>query len=115
MFDNQLQHDLVQVGTMISTVAPSDMHNLLVRFLVAVITAIHMEAGALEMGKRGREAKTRGGGCRNETVEFRHSVSIEAIQSTTKGIIVELVRGNAGRNQAGGGLILEESGTRYSA
>jgi hypothetical protein len=93
---------------MIPTIASGDMNNLLVRFCVAIITAVDMETGRVEMGKGRREAQTPRCCGSNETVEFRHPVSIESIQGPAERIIVALGRGDAGRNEAGGGLILEE-------
>ena len=69
-----------------------------------------MKARPVEMGKAGRKAQTLGGRRRYETVEFRYPIVIEGIQGTSEGIIVELSGGNTGRNEEGGGLILQEPG-----
>ena len=56
---HQLQHHLVEVRPMIPTIALGDVHDLFVRSLSAVITAIDMKARAYRDGvKRGRQAQT---------------------------------------------------------
>ncbi len=62
------------------------------------------------MGKGGGQAQTLGCGGSNETIECCYSVVVQGIQSTTEGIIIELGGSHAGRNEAGGGLVLEEPG-----
>jgi hypothetical protein len=108
VLDHPREHDWGPVGTMIPTIASGDMHNLLVRFCGALITAVDRETGRVEMGKGRREAQTPRCRGSNETVEGPHPVSIESIQGPAERIIVELGRGDAGRNEAGGGLMLEE-------
>ena len=51
VFDNQVQHHLVEVRPMIPTVAPGDVNDLLLGLLVTVVAAIDMKTGAIEMGK----------------------------------------------------------------
>jgi hypothetical protein len=83
------------------------VNDLCLGLLLTVIPSIDVKARAIEMGKGGSQAQSFGGGGRNETVECRHAIVIERIQGTTESIIIELCGGNAGRNEAGGGLILE--------
>jgi hypothetical protein len=110
VLDDQLQHDLVEVGTMISTIALGDVHDLLRRWLVTVIAPIDMKARAVEVHIGWTQVQTLGGSRRDETVEFGHPRVIEGIQGATERIIVELVGSDAGRNEALGGLILKEAG-----
>jgi hypothetical protein len=49
VLDDQLQHDVVEVGTMISTIALGDVHDLLRWGLVTVIAPIDMNACAVEV------------------------------------------------------------------
>src|SRR5215216_1605911 len=93
---------------MIATIALGDVYDLVLGFLVAVVAPIDMEARAIEVGNGRRKAETLGGSRRNQTIKFCHPVGIERIQSATERIIVELCRGNAGRNEARGGFMLEE-------
>ena len=86
------------------------MYDLRVGVLFAVIAAIDVEAGRVEMGKARRQSEALGSRRRNETVEFCHAIGIEGIQGATERIIVELFGGNTGRNESGGGLILKEPG-----
>ena len=81
---------------MIPTVAPGDVHDLLLGLLVTVVAPIDMKTGAIEMGKARRQAQALGSGRGNEAVEFRHASSIEGIQGPTEGVIVELLGSNAG-------------------
>jgi hypothetical protein len=57
-----------------------------------------------------------GEGCPSSTdiaaVAFGHPIGIEDIQGPASGLVVELCRGHAGRNELVGGLILEESGAQ---
>jgi hypothetical protein len=108
--DHQLQHDVVQVGTMIAAIAPGDRDHLLVRLLGAVKMAIHMATGAIEMGQAGRKAQTPGRSRSHEAVKFGHALGIKGIQGPTEGIIVELFGSHAGRNQSEGRLLLEKPG-----
>jgi hypothetical protein len=55
VLDNEIEHDLVEIRAMVSTVALRDVDDLLVGRLRAVITAIDMETGTIETGK-GRRA-----------------------------------------------------------
>jgi hypothetical protein len=55
VLNNEIEHDLVQVRAMIPAIALSDVDDLLVGRLRAVITAIDMETGTIEMRKGRRE------------------------------------------------------------
>ena len=57
VFDDQIQHHLVEVGPMIAAIAPGDVNDLFGGLLVTVIAAIDMEAGAIEMGEGGARPK----------------------------------------------------------
>ena len=93
---------------MIAAVASGDVNDLGLGLLLTVIPSIDVQARAIEMGKGGSQVQALGCGGGNETVELRHSIGIERLQGTTEGIIIELCGGHAGRNEARGGLILEE-------
>jgi hypothetical protein len=108
--DDQLQHDVIEVRALVATLPLGDVHDVLRGQCVAVRTTITMQTRTVEVQRGWTAAQTRGGGRRNETVEFCHPVGIEDIQGTTERIIVELVGGNAGRKKSEGGLILEEPG-----
>jgi hypothetical protein len=107
---DQLQHHLVQIGAMIPTIAVGDVHDLVVRSLLAVIPAIDMETRRIEMAKRGRQPQTRG--CRggNETIECRHAKGVEGIEGAPEGVIMEMAGLNAWGNEARDGFILEKMG-----
>ena len=107
---DQLQHHLVQIGAMIPTIAVGDVHDLVVRSLLAVIPAIDMETRRIEMAKRGRQPQTRG--CRggNETIECRHAKGVEGIEGAPEGVIIKMAGLNAGGNEAREGFILEKMG-----
>ena len=51
--DDQVQHPLREVRALIPTGAAGDVPHVLRRLRGTVITALAMEAGAVEMGKRG--------------------------------------------------------------
>jgi hypothetical protein len=51
MLDHQLQHDLGEVRPMLPAIAAGEVDDLLGGFLCAVIAAIDVEAGRVEMGK----------------------------------------------------------------
>ena len=55
VLDNEIEHDLVEIRAMVPAVALGDVDDLLVGRLRAVITAIDMETGTIEMGKGRRE------------------------------------------------------------
>ena len=79
MFDNQVEHHLVEVWPLIPTVAAGDVHNMLLRLLVTIVAAIDMKTRAIEMGKARRKAQALGSGRGNEAVELRDASSIEGI------------------------------------
>src|SRR2546421_6196802 len=110
VLDNELQHDLIEVRAMIPTITFRDVHDVLRGRLVTVIASINMKARTVEVRISRTQAQTLGGGRRNETIECRHPGVIERIQGSTEGIIVELCGSHTGRNEAGGGLLLEEPG-----
>jgi hypothetical protein len=110
VLDHELQHHLMQVRPMISAVAAGDVHNLRLGLLPTVITAVDVNARAIERHKGRGSSQTcrRGGG--HEAVECRHPIVIEGVQGPTERIIIELGRDHAGRHEAGGGLMLAAPG-----
>jgi hypothetical protein len=60
VLDHHLQQDLMQVGPVISTLAPGDRHDLYAWGLVAVGASVDMEAGRVERRQGGNEAQTLG-------------------------------------------------------
>jgi hypothetical protein len=79
MRDNHFPHDLMEVWPMIPTLAARAVHDGFVGGMVAVIAAIDMEAGAIEMRKARGQAQTLGSRGRNETIEFGDAIRIERI------------------------------------
>jgi integrase len=110
VLDHELQHHVVEVRPMIPAVASGDVHDLRIGLFLPVITAVDVQAGAIEVGKGRGSSQTHGRGGGHETVECRDPVVIEGIQGTTEGIIIELFRGDAGRHESRGGLMLEAPG-----
>jgi hypothetical protein len=108
VLDDQLQHDLVKVLAMISTVALGDVHDWFRRWLVAVIAPIDMKARIVKVHIGWAQMQTFSGSRRDETIECCHPIVIEGIQSTTERIIVPLLGGHTGRDESVGGLNLEE-------
>jgi hypothetical protein len=99
---HQLQHDLIEVGAMIATITVGEVHDLFVRNLLAVITAIDMETRRIEMPERGRQPQTPGRRGGNEAVEFRHPSLIQRIEGAPEGVIIEMTGLNAWGNEARG-------------
>jgi hypothetical protein len=108
VFDYQVQHHLVEVRALIPTVAAGDVNDVLLRLLGTVITAIDMEAGAIEMGERWGKPQALGGRSCNEAVECRYPISIERIQGTAKRVIVEMTGLNARSDETRERLILKK-------
>src|SRR4030095_11948648 len=109
---DQLQHDLVEVGAMIPTIALGDVHDVFVRRLIAVIPAIDMETRRIEMAASARQPQPRGRRGGNEAVEFRHPKGVECIEGAPEGVIIEMAGLNAGGNEARDRLILEKMGDK---
>jgi hypothetical protein len=107
---DQRHHPLVEVGTMIATIALGDVHDLFVWSLSAVIPAIDMETRRIEMTERGRQPQTRGGRGGHEAVECRHPKVVEGIEGAPEGVIIKMAGENAWGNEAREGLILEKMG-----
>jgi hypothetical protein len=110
VLDHQLQHPVIQVRPMIAAVAAGDVKNRRLGLLLTVITAVDVNARAIERhnGRGSSQTFRRGGG--HEAVEGRHPIGIEGVQGTTERIIIELGGDHAGRHEAGGGLRLEDPG-----
>jgi hypothetical protein len=108
VFDDQIQHHLVEVRALIPTVAAGDVNDVLLRLLVTVIPAINMEAGALEMGERWGKPQALGGRRCNEAVECRDPISLERIQGTAKRVIVEMTGLHARSEETRERLILKK-------
>jgi hypothetical protein len=108
--DHQLQHHWIQVRPMLAAVAAGAVHNRRLGLLLPVITAVDVNARALEMHKGRGSSQTfrRGGG--HETVECRHPIGIEGVQGTPERLIIALGGEHAGRHEAGGGLMREAPG-----
>ena len=107
--DNQVRHRLVEVQSLIPTVAPGDMPDVLIRLLVAIVAPIDMNTGAIEMCNAGRQAQALRRGRRHEAAQFGHPSGIEGLQGPTQGVIVELRGSHAGRNELRGRLVRKEA------
>jgi hypothetical protein len=110
VLDHQLQHHVGEVRPMIPAVASGDVHDLRIGLFLTVITAVDVKAGAIEVGTGRGPSQTLGRRGGQETVACRDPVVIEGIQGTTEGIIMELCRGDAGRHESRGGLMLQAPG-----
>src|SRR5512132_773706 len=88
---NEVQHDLVEVWTMIAAVATRDVNHLCIRLLSTVVAAIDMETGAIEMGKGRCQPEALCGRGGNETVEFRDPIVIEPIQGASQRVIMKML------------------------
>src|SRR5215510_7018188 len=95
---------------MIPTIARGDVHDLFVRRLLAVITAIDMKTRCIEMAQPACQPQTRGRCGGNEAVECRHPKVVEGIEGAPEGVIMEMAGLNAWGNEARDGLILEKMG-----
>ena len=104
----QRSHDVVEVRPRIATIALGDGYARVRGCLVAVVAPIDMAARAIERGTGRRQAETLGGSRRHQTIEGCHPVGRERVHSAPERLIVALRRGNAGRHEARGGLMLEE-------
>jgi hypothetical protein len=112
MLDAQLQHDLVEVRSMIPTVTAGDVYDLVRGLIVAVVTLIDMNTGAIAMRNAGRTSqalRSGRGGRGHEAEELGHFRDLEGLQGPTDGVIVEWPGSHAGRHQSGGGLVLEDA------
>ena len=85
---HQLQHPLVEVGAMIPTRAWGDGHDLCVRRLSAVLTAIDMNTRRIERAERGWQPQTCGRRGGKEAVECRHPKVVEGIEGAPEGVIM---------------------------
>ena len=107
---HSLQHHLVEVRAMISTLARGDVYDLFVRRLRAVLPAIDMKTRRIEMAARARQPQTRSRGGGNEAVECRHPKVREGIEGAPEGVIIEMAGLNAWGNKARNRLIVEKMG-----
>src|SRR5215475_9228306 len=70
VFDTQVQYHLVEVRSLIPTVAPGDINDVRIRLLVTIVAPVDMKTGAIEMGKAGRQSQALRRGRGHEAVEF---------------------------------------------
>jgi hypothetical protein len=110
MRHHQRHHDLISGRPMIPARTAGDGHDLCLGCLGAVVAPIDMNARRVEMDQAGCKPQTRGSGCRKEAVECGHPRGIEGLQGPAAGLIGELCRGHAGRNELVGGRMVEASG-----
>ena len=75
---------------------------------MAVLAAIDMETGRIEMRARGRQPQTRGCRGSNEAVECRHPRVVERIEGTPEGVIIEMAGLHTRGNQARDRFMLEK-------
>jgi hypothetical protein len=90
MLNDQFQHDLIEIGAMISTRAFGDVHNVLRGRIITVIAPIDMKTRRVEVRIGGTKRQALRSGGRNERVECSDPIGIEGIESAAQGIIVEL-------------------------
>lgn len=96
VLDHQVEPHLVQVGSMISAVTAGNGHDLCLGRLVAMVAAIDMDAGAIQMGEAGaKPSAPRRRGCK-KTVECRDAIGIERIQSPAQRVIMQMPGFDAG-------------------
>jgi hypothetical protein len=114
MRDEQPQHDVVEVLSMLPTLPSGDVDDRFRGLLIAVGAPIDVNTGAIEMRQAGRECQALRSGRGHEAVEFGHAIAIEGIQGPTEGVIVAWPGSPAGRQQSGGGLVLEEAGHKVA-
>jgi hypothetical protein len=77
--DHQGHHDVMAVGPMIPPLAAREVPDRFVGGVVAVIAAIHMEAGAIERHNVRGKASTRGRRGRHETIACGDARRIERL------------------------------------
>jgi hypothetical protein len=112
MRHHELPQDVVEVRAMIATIALGDGHNLGLGLRVAMVATIAMTARRVAGRIGWTQAQTLGGAHRQETVPCGHPLGGEGIHGATARIIMELGGGTAGRNEALGGLMMEDSGDK---
>jgi hypothetical protein len=110
VFNDHLQHDVVEIRAMISAIALGDVHDVLRGLIVAVIATIDMAPGAIEMRQARRQAQARSGCGSKEAGEFRHPIVGERLHRPTEGVSVERCRSHTRRHEPIGGCIREEPG-----
>jgi hypothetical protein len=108
VLDDQLHHHLGEVGPMISTLTVGTGHDLFVRRLIALLTALDMEAEASEMRAGRGKAQALRSGRGNEAGEFRHPNVVEGIAGAPEGVSIEMVDLHAWGHEACERLMLEE-------
>lgn len=59
MLYNQLKHDLIEVGAMISAIAEGEADDAVLRFLFLIVTPIDMKAGGVEMSHASSQSQAR--------------------------------------------------------
>jgi hypothetical protein len=95
---------------MIPALPSGDGHDLCLGCLVAVVAPIDMNARRVEMDNAGGKTQALGSGCRQQAVAFGDPIGLEHLQGPAEGIIMELLRGHAGRQEWGGRLLVQDSG-----
>jgi hypothetical protein len=104
------QHAWMQGGPVVATSAPGARHDLCGGGLGAVVASVDLEAGGVEMRKGGNEPQTRGGPSCTQAGEFGPPILVEPISGTSPSLVIELGRGNTGRNESRRRLMVAAAG-----
>jgi hypothetical protein len=110
VLNNEVEHDLVEVRAMIPAVALGDVDDLLVGRRRAVIPAINMETGTIEMGKGRSEPSPLRRRCGHQTLQGGDAKVIERIEGTPQCVIVQMAGVYRRSDEPRGRLILEKVG-----
>jgi hypothetical protein len=96
VLDHQVEPHVVQGGSIIAAVTAGEGHDLCRGRLIAMVAAIDMDAGAIQMGDAGAKPYApRSRGCQ-KTVECRDAIGIERIQSPAQRVSMQMPGGEAG-------------------
>jgi hypothetical protein len=109
LFDQHVPQHGVAGRSLLPTGAPGEVHDVRIRRRVTLVAPLDMTTGASEMHQAGRHASGLRRGRGHEAVAFGHPLGIEGIHGPTPGVIVEWLGSHAGRDEAGGRLLLEEA------
>src|SRR5687768_11347717 len=109
VFDEQLQHHLIEVRPMITAIAWGDRNDRCLWLRRTVIAPIDMEARGVEMGKPGRHAQTVRGFSRDTTIKWGDARRVKGIETTAQHIIIQGSRLKPWPHQLCCRLVLEKA------
>jgi hypothetical protein len=108
VLDHQIEHDLIEVRTLVAGIPLPDLNDPIFRPLVPSVFAMSQKTRRIQVGKPGPEPEPGCRVCRQIAKKFGHAVVVETVESPSQGVIIEVLRLDSRSDQPVGRPVLEE-------